>query len=246
MTNRDLKNITIVGDNGETGIGIAQVFAASGRNVVIKTRNVASCTSIQVMSTQLDRQIREGQMDANEKDSILDRLSVTADNIEAYSEADLILELGSEDMEIKHATFREMELYAKPECILASGTSVESITEIAEAIDKKERVIGIHFWKQESLAPLVEVIRTELSSDVVVNSAMALLEECGKRPAECKKDIPGFLVSRLQHALLQEAVYMAEQGIADMETINYCISSVFGLDISQLTTNENIQLHPVA
>lgn len=242
MKSSDIKNITIVGGSGMMGVGIAQIFAAGGRNVTIKTRNVASCSAIEDMSAQLDMFISEGLLEASAKADILDRISITADAIEAYGHADLIFESVPEVMEIKHATFNEMEAYASPNCIFASGTSVKSITEIAEAVEKKDRVIGMHFWNPAVLIPLVEVIRTEDSADDVISSAMDLLTECGKAPAECKKDVPGFLANRLQHALWREAFYMLDQGIADAKTIDECIKNSFGFRLPQIAPFENADM----
>jgi 3-hydroxybutyryl-CoA dehydrogenase len=242
MKHTDIKNITIAGGSGMMGVGIAQIFAAGGRNVTIKTRNVANCSVHEDMSSQLDLFIREGLLNAEQKHSILDRVTITADAIEAYAHADMIFESVPEVMEIKHATFKEMEAHATPECIFASGTSVKSITEIAQVVEKKDRVIGMHFWNPAVLIPLVEVIRTEDSSDDVIQVAMDLLTDCGKSPAECKKDVPGFLANRLQHALWREAFYMLDQGIADARTIDECIKNSFGFRVPQLAPFENADM----
>ncbi|WED25829.1 3-hydroxyacyl-CoA dehydrogenase family protein [Vibrio sp. DW001] len=242
MNSTDIKNITIVGGSGMMGVGIAQIFAGGGRNVTIKTRSVTNCTAIEDMSGQLDMFIREGLLASDQKDAILDRISITADEIEAYADADLIFESVPEVMDVKHATFREMEAHAKPTCIFASGTSVKSITEIAEVIEKKDRVIGMHFWNPAVLIPLVEVIRTEDSADDVIQASMDFLTECGKAPAECKKDVAGFLANRLQHALWREAFYMVDQGIADPKTIDDCIKNSFGFRIPQLAPFENADM----
>ncbi len=242
MAQINIKNITIVGGSGMMGVGIAQIFARGGRNVTIKTRNVTNCKAVEDMASQLDMFIAEGLADPSEKDAILDRISITTDAIEAYADADLIFESVPEVMDVKHATFREMEAYARPDCIFASGTSVKSITEIAEVVEKKDRVIGMHFWNPAVLIPLVEVIRTEDSSDEAIEAAMQLLTECGKAPAECKKDVPGFLANRLQHALWREAFYMADQGIADPKTIDDCIKNSFGFRIPQLAPFENADM----
>lgn len=242
MKSSDIKKIAIVGGSGMMGVNIAMIFAKGGRDVCIKTRKIAGNTAIEDMSGQLDFFIKEGLIASSEKDSILDRISITADVEEAYSDADFIFESVPEKMEIKHATFKEMELYARPDCLFASGTSVKSITEIAEAVEHKERVIGMHFWNPAYLIPLVEVIRTEQSSDDAIQSAMDLLSECGKSPAECKKDVAGFLANRLQHALWREAFYMLDNGIADANTIDQCIKDSFGFRLPQLAPFENADM----
>ncbi|WP_206355529.1 3-hydroxyacyl-CoA dehydrogenase family protein [Vibrio maerlii] len=242
MKHQDIKNITIAGGSGMMGVGIAQIFAAGGRNVTIKTRNVAKCSAVEDMSGQLDMFIQEGLLEESKKSEILDRINITADAIEAYENADLIFESVPEVMDIKHATFQEMEKYARPDCIFASGTSVKSITEIAEVVEKKDRVIGMHFWNPAVLIPLVEVIRTEDTDDAIFQVAFDLLEDCGKAPAKCMKDVPGFLANRLQHALWREAFYMLDEGIADPKTIDDCIKNSFGFRVPQLAPFENADM----
>ena len=242
MNHQDVKNITIVGGSSIMGIGISQVFAAGGRNVTIKTRNVSKCTAVKDISGQIDLFIKEGLLEKQQKSEILSRINITADAIEAYENADLIFELVPAVMSIKHATFIEMEKYASKNCIFASGTSVKSITEIANVIKNKSRVIGMHFWNPALLMPLVEVIRTEDTDDELFQVAFDVLEDCGKSPAKCMKDIPGFLANRLQHALWREAFYMLDQGIADAKTIDECIKNSFGFYIAQLGPFENADM----
>ncbi|CAH0529524.1 3-hydroxyacyl-CoA dehydrogenase family protein [Vibrio hippocampi] len=241
MNSSDINNITIVGA-GMMGAGIAQVFAASGRNVIMKDLSVTDCSALGDIAAQLDALVCEELIQQSDKEDILDRISITADAIEAFTDADMIIESVPEILEVKQAVFREMEAYARPDCIFASNTSVKSITQIAEVVEKKERVIGMHFWNPAVLIPLVEVVRTEHSSDDVVATAMSLLTECGKAPAECKKDVPGFLANRLQHALWREAFYMVDEGIADPKTIDDCIKNSFGFRLPQLAPFENADM----
>ncbi len=242
MNHKDIKNITIVGGSGMMGVGIAQIFASGGRNVTIKTRNVSKCTAVEDMSGQLDLFIKEGLLEEQQKSEILGRIHITADAIEAYENADLIFESVPEVMSVKHETFIEMEKYAPNSCIFASGTSVKSITEIAEVVKNKGRVVGMHFWNPAVLIPLVEVIRTEDTDDELFQVAFDLLEDCGKSPAKCMKDVPGFLANRLQHAVWREAFYMLDQGIADAKTIDDCIKNSFGFRIAQLAPFENADM----
>lgn len=242
MNHKDIKNITIVGGSGMMGVGIAQIFSTGGRNVTIKTRNVSKCTAVEDMCGQLDIFIKEGLLQESQKSEILGRIHITADAIEAYENADLIFESVPEVMSVKHATFIEMEKYAPETCIFASGTSVKSITEIAEVVKNKRRVVGMHFWNPAVLIPLVEVIRTEDTDDELFQVAFDLLEDCGKAPAKCMKDVPGFLANRLQHALWREAFYMLDQGIADPKTIDECIKNSFGFRVPQLAPFENADM----
>ena len=120
-----------------------------------------------------------------------------------------------EKLEIKQDYFAKMDAIFPVSTILATNTSAISITEIAEKSVHKERIIGTHYWNPAYLVPLVEVIKTKYVSDETVQATYDLLKEAGKRPVIVKKDVPGFLANRMQHALFREALNIIEQDIAD-------------------------------
>ena len=126
--------------------------------------------------------------------------------------------------------------------ILATNTSVMSITEIGSRARHRERVVGTHFWNPPYLIPLVEVVRTEQVATAVVERTLALLRRAGKHPIDCKKDVPGFVANRLQHALWREAISIVEHGIADAATVDESIRFGPGLRLPVLAPMENADM----
>lgn len=156
----------------------------------------------------------------DEIEGILQRITFVNSLKEAVSDADFIIECVPEIMDLKQNLFAEIETLAKDRAILATNTSVMSVTQIFEKCVKKTRVVGAHFWNPGHLIPLVEVVKTEDTSSEVAEITVELLTECGKKPILCNKDVPGLIANRLQHALWREAFYMVEEGIADAKTVD--------------------------
>ncbi len=143
--------------------------------------------------------------------------------------ADLVIESAPENMPLKQGLFAELESVAKPEAILASNTSGLSITDIALKCTRPERVVTTHFWNPPYLMPLVEIVKGARTSDEVVATLRELLQRCGKTPVVVKKDTPGQLGNRLQHALFREAMHIVQEGIADVEDVDLAAKTGFGL-----------------
>ena len=135
-----------------------------------------------------------------------------------------------------------MEEIVAPDCILASNTSVISITEIAQGARYRDRVVGTHFWNPPYLIPLVEVIKGGETSDATMDKTFNLLKDVGKHPVRVQKDVPGFVGNRLQHALWREALSIVGQGIADAATVDECIKYGFGLRLPVLGPLENVDM----
>ena len=136
-------------------------------------------------------------------------------------DADFIIECFPEVMEDKQNLFEHIEKFCRDDCILATNTSVMSPTEISAKCRHRERVVGAHFWNPGHLIPLVEVVKSDFTTDDrSCRPRWQLLTKVGKKPIYCKKDVPGFVANRLQHALWREAFYMVENGIADPETVD--------------------------
>jgi 3-hydroxybutyryl-CoA dehydrogenase len=159
----------------------------------------------------------------------MDRITFTESLEEAATFADIIFECILEDLEVKQNYFAELDKLCSPETILASNTSAISITEIAEKAVHKERIVGTHYWNPAYLIPLVEVIKTEYVSDETVERTFELLKNAGKKPVLVKKDVPGFLANRMQHALFREALSIVENGIADPKDVDDAIKYGFGM-----------------
>jgi 3-hydroxybutyryl-CoA dehydrogenase len=148
----------------------------------------------------------------------------------------------SEDLSLKQKLFAEIEQHVRPNTILASNTSVIPITAIMGGLIHRERAVGTHWWNPPYLVPLVEVIGTQWTSEHTIEWTMTLHRTAGKQPAHVKKDVPGFIGNRLQHALWREAVSLVERGICDAETVDTVIKAAFGRRLAVLGPLENADL----
>ena len=145
-------------------------------------------------------------------------------------------------MPLKQKLFAEIETHVRPDTILASNTSVIPITAIMQGLQKRERALGTHWWNPPFLVPLVEVIETQWTSPRRSTSTMQLHAAAGKTPAHVKKDVPGFIGNRLQHALWREAISLVEHGICDAETVDTVIKAAFGRRLAVLGPLENADM----
>ena len=153
---------------------------------------------------------------------------------ELIKKADLVIEAVFEDMQIKRETFAKLEARCRPDTIFCTNTSVMSPSEISRDLKYRSRFVGTHFWNPGHLIPLVEVVKSDATSDETAETVMAVLKGVGKEPVLCKKDVPGFIANRMQHALWREAISIVENGIADAETVDKAVRYSFGLRLPQL------------
>ncbi len=223
--------IGVIG-GGKMGVGIAQLFATKGYNVTViyvgndKERN----DSAKNMRANLTFLAENDVVADEEIDTILSRVSYSEDLVDVAN-ADIVFECVIEKLEVKQDFFRRLDAICAPKTILASNTSAISITEIAAQSTHKERIIGTHYWNPPYLIPLVEVIRTKEVSDETVERTFAILNDAGKHPVLVKKDVPGFLANRLQHALFREAISIVENGIASPRDVDEAIKYGFGMRV---------------
>jgi 3-hydroxybutyryl-CoA dehydrogenase len=183
-----------------------------------------------------------GIAEKNAVEPAMTRLGVTTQMNLAVESADLVIEAAPENLELKQKIFKELAGLCPPKTILASNTSVMSITEIGADTRHRERVVGTHFWNPPYLIPLVEVVRSEHTVDAVMDRTIAILNSIGKHAVRVNKDVPGFVGNRLQHALWREAISIVELGIADAATVDECIKYGFGLRLPILGPMENADL----
>ncbi len=224
------KNIAVLGA-GKMGLGIAQLFAVKGHTVKViyvyddkKRYNAA-----EVIRGNLSVLVEEEVLTQKDADEALERISFV-DTIEETADfADIVFEGIIENLEIKQDYFAKMDAIFPESTILATNTSAISVTEIAEKSVHKERIIGTHYWNPAYLIPLVEVVRTKYVSEETVKATYELLEEAGKKPVIVKKDVPGFLANRMQHALFREALSIVENDIASPEDVDKAIKYGFGM-----------------
>lgn len=238
----DIKNITIFGP-GMMGSGIAQVFAGcEDLNVTIFIREKFEYEGLDKIKANLTVLKERGIITDKDVEGIFSRIKTTEDFEEAVKEADFIIECIPENMEMKQDLFARVENLCKENAILATNTSVMSITEIAQKTNNKARVVGTHFWNPPYLIPLVEVIKSDYTSDEVFDTTYNLLKKANKKPVKVNKDVPGFLANRLQHALWREGISIVENGIADAATVDEAVKYGFGLRLPYLGPMENADM----
>jgi len=234
----NIRKIAVIGA-GMMGNALAHVFASNpSLEVTLRSRNIEGDPKAPIEKS-IDLMIARGAATKNQKEGILSRICFETDLKIATSDADFVIECVPEIMEIKQDLFAEIENYCRPDTILATNTSVMSVTEIAAKCKIKERVVGAHFWNPGHLIPLVEVVKTEYSTMEAIDATMKLMFDCDKKPILCKKDVPGFVANRLQHALWREAFYMVQEGIADPKTVDDACKYGPGLRWSVLGPMEN-------
>lgn len=184
--------------------------------------------------------VEKGVLPREEYEERLGRIRFTTALDEAATEeTDLVIEAVFEDMNTKQETFAALEARCRPDTYFCTNSSVMSPSEISRRLRHRERFVGTHFWNPAHLIPLVEVIRTDATADGVAETVMDVLAAAGKIPCLCRKDVPGFIANRLQHALWREAISLVERGIADAQTVDTAIKNSFGLRLPQLGALEN-------
>src|SRR5579883_167356 len=214
------QRIAIVG-GGLMGHGVAQVFACKGHPVrIVDPDPEARKQILPRIAANLD------ELDADR--AALAQIEVVETLAACVAHADWVIEAAPEKLELKQQIFAEIEQAAPSGAIIASNTSVIPIGKIMARVERKERALGTHWWNPPFLVPLVEVVRTEATSDAAVAATMALLKTVGKAPVEVKKDVPGFVGNRLQHALWREAIALVADGVCDAETVDKVVKSSFG------------------
>jgi len=236
-----ITKVAVLG-SGLMGNGLTQVFARDKDTTVVLRSRSKKDDPFAGVRADLDILVINDAMSAADAEAILSRMSFTDDMEEAVSDADLVIECVPEDMEIKQNLFRDIEPLVRPDCILATNTSVMSITEIAEKTQDKSRVIGAHFWNPPYLIPLVEVVKGGDTSPEVMDITYEYLKKIGKKPVMCMKDVQGFVANRLQHALWREALYMVEAGIADAPTVDEALKYGPGLRWPHMGVLENVDM----
>ena len=226
--------IAVIGA-GLMGHGIAQVFALAGHDVTIYDSVKASLDSVKA-------RILTNLKDLGDDQTVVERVTPIADLVTAVRDADYLVEAVLEDLLVKQKLFDEIEKHVRPDTILASNTSVIPITSIMQGLQRRERTLGTHWWNPPFLVPLVEVIETQWTSSWAVDFTMKLHADAGKTPAHVKKDVPGFIGNRLQHALWREAVSLVEHDICDAETVDNVIKAAFGRRLAVLGPLENADM----
>lgn len=230
----DKQKITIIGA-GLMGAGIAQVFACHGHRVSVYD-------PMDDARTTLHKRISSNLTMLGRDDAAADHVTAESDLAVALKGAYACFEAAPEKLALKQSIFADMEAVADHGTMLASNTSVIPITQIARKVKTSNRVLGTHWWNPPYLVPLVEVVPTAMTDPAYVEDMIALLDSVGKKPVHVKKDVPGFVGNRLQHALWREAQALIADGVCDAETVDIVVKNSFGMRLPVLGPIENADM----
>jgi 3-hydroxybutyryl-CoA dehydrogenase len=251
----DIKRVAVIGF-GTMGSGITQVVAQAGYEVI--ARDVTDdllkrgLELIKSGPFGLEKAIEKGKITREQAEAVLSRIKVTTDLAAAVKEADFVIEAVFEDLDLKKKVFREVDELAPPHAIIVSNTSTLSITALASATKRPEKVAGMHFFNPAQVMRLVEVIRGLQTSDETVEVVKGFAQKLGKTPIIVNKDVPGFVANRIGFAAILEAIRLYEEGVASAQDIDTAmklgynwpmgpleLADLIGLDVL-LDANESI------
>ena len=212
------------------GPGIALSLARGGLPTTIVSRTAEGAErGLAAAHEQLTALAAHGLCSAPEAAAIRQRLTAGVDLAASVSAAAWVFESAPEDLPLKQALFAELDALAPSAAILATNTSSLSINAVAESCRHKHRILTAHWWNPPHLMKLVELVPNDETSAETITRTRSLLERCGKAPVLVKKDRPGQLGNRLQHALVREAIHIVAEGIADAEDVDLAAKAGFGL-----------------
>ncbi|RLI25648.1 MAG: 3-hydroxybutyryl-CoA dehydrogenase [Candidatus Hecatellales archaeon] len=219
MSLEQISRVLVVGA-GVMGSGIAQVFAQAGYQVtMVDIAQEFLDKGMASIKSNLERAAAKGKISREEADAILSRIKTTLNLEEAGREADFVVEAVVEKMDVKKEVFSRLDKVCPSHTILASNTSTLSITEMASATGRPDKVAGMHFFNPAPVMRLVEVIAGAQTSQETLTTVKALAEKLGKTPVEVKES-PGFVVNRLLTLMLNEACFLLMEGVAKPEDID--------------------------
>ena len=213
-----MKNITVIGA-GTMGNGIAHSFAQSGYSVnLIDISQDSLEKAIKTITKNLDRQLAKEKINEEDKINTLSNISTNTE-LDSAKSSDLVVEAATENTDLKLKIFKQLDEICHQDTILASNTSSISITKIADATNRADKVIGMHFMNPVPIMKLVEVIRGKASSDETTNTIMELSKKLSKVPVEVN-DAPGFVANRILMPMINEAILTLEEGVSGVEEID--------------------------
>ena len=204
---------------GTMGAGIAQVCVQAGIETIGREVSEELCERARErIAHYLERGVEKGRLTADERDAALGRLTTTTE-LGDLAGCDVVIEAIVEELDLKQELFRALDDLVGEEAVLATNTSALSVTEVAEATARPERVVGMHFFNPAPVLPLVEVVRTELASPRAVDTVFALAGRLGKEPIRCN-DTPGFVVNRILIPLLNDCVRVLDEAGVSPEDLD--------------------------
>jgi len=222
----EIRKVGVVG-LGTMGAGIAQVsvqsgFETIGREIEPELGERGRAT----IERYLARGVEKGRLSGDEHDAALGRLTLTTD-LADLADCDLVIEAALEELELKREIFAELDRVTRPDAVLATNTSALSVSEIAEATEQPQRVVGMHFFNPAPVLPLVEIVRGRESSPEAVDAAYAWAERAGKQPVRCN-DTPGFIVNRILIPLLNDCVRVLDEAGVEPEAMDKAMTNGAG------------------
>jgi 3-hydroxybutyryl-CoA dehydrogenase len=234
--------IAVVGA-GLMGHGIAQAFAQKGFRVVLydlsaeilqkALRNVeANLTTFVALGLEKESAVTE----------ILSRIDRTTELKDAVSGADFVIEAAPEDLELKRRLLKEIDRHAPDHAVLSSNTSMLPISQFGSDVRRKDRLIITHWFNPPHIVPVVEIVRAHETSDETFQHTVHLLEKIGKQPVRVMKEIPGFLVNRIQAAMFREVLSLLEHGVASVEDLDRAVKGSFGLRLGVIGVLETMDM----
>ena len=237
-----MKKVAVIGA-GMMGREIAIVFARAGHQVAIvdATPELAEAAKEKQISL-LDREIKKGRLEANKKKEILNRITPVSDK-SLLADYDYITEAIPEVYELKEKLFKELDEICKPETIFLTNTSTFSVTKLSLAVkrERKTRFLGTHYFSPASVMKLVEVIPGHLCEDGIVNEVIEMMTEMGKEAVRVK-DVTGFVVNRIYHAIMIESLKLLEEGVASVEDIDRACKYGMGHPVGPFELYDNTSL----
>ena len=220
------QNVGVLG-SGIMGSGIAEVAAATGATVIVRSRSQATADAmLTTMQKSLAKQVEKGKKEQSEADAILSRVTATT-HLSDLADCDFVIESVIEDLAVKRALFNELSGVINPDAVLATNTSTLSVIELAMETSRPERVCGLHFFNPAPAMSLVEVVRPICASDETMDRVTEFVLACGKEPVNVK-DQAGFVVNALLFPYLNNAVRLLEQGVATKEGIDIAMKGGCG------------------
>jgi 3-hydroxybutyryl-CoA dehydrogenase len=222
----EIRRVGVVG-LGTMGAGIAQVsvqagYETVGREISLELAERGKAT----IDRYLTRGVEKRRLTQEEKDAAIGRLTLTTE-LADLAGCDLVIEAVVEELPLKREVFSELERVTRPEAVLATNTSALSVAEIAEATDRPERVVGMHFFNPAPVLPLVEIVRAPMSSEEAVRAAYEWAESAGKQPVNCN-DTPGFIVNRILIPLLNDCVRVLDEAGVTPEDLDKAMTNGAG------------------
>jgi 3-hydroxyacyl-CoA dehydrogenase len=228
VSDNGVRRIAVIGA-GTMGHGIALEFAAFGYDVALHDRDPGQLERARHgIAEGLDRLVAVGRIPAEAADRAPGRLTLGTDLAAAVAGRDLVVEAVAEDLAVKHALFRELDALAPPHAILASNTSTFMPSRLAAATSRPDKVLVAHYFNPPHLLPLVELVRSEQTSEATIAALRDLYLAIGKAPAVVQKEAPGFVGNRIQAAIFREALAIVESGIAGIEDVDAIVRNGFG------------------